>query len=167
VSLVIRGGTLLTMEPGPGATRGDMLVRGRQIAAVGSVATPPDAEVIDASGCYVMPGLVQVHVHLVQTLVRGLAEGLSLGEADGLGLMLALGDSLGITGTPYLDVASRTIFLDAMMLVGGAPMDGPRYIWWNFVASSRERIDRARDDWAAQRFAKVPGETEFIPLPDY
>lgn len=54
-----------------------------------------------------------------------------------------------------------------LLLVGGAPMDGPRYIWWNFVASSRERIDRARDDWAAQRFAKVPGETEFIPLPDY
>lgn len=54
-----------------------------------------------------------------------------------------------------------------LLLVGGAPLDGPRYIWWNFVASSRERLDRARDDWAAQRFAKVPGETEFIPLPDY
>ena len=54
-----------------------------------------------------------------------------------------------------------------LLLVGGAPLDGPRYIWWNFVASSRERIDRARDDWAAQRFDMVPGETEFIPLPDY
>ncbi len=53
-----------------------------------------------------------------------------------------------------------------LMLVGGAPLDGPRYIWWNFVASSRERIERAKEDWAAQRFPRVPGETEFIPLPD-
>jgi hypothetical protein len=52
------------------------------------------------------------------------------------------------------------------MLVGGAPLDGPRYIWWNFVASSRERIERGKDDWAAQRFPRVPGETEFIPLPE-
>jgi redox-sensitive bicupin YhaK (pirin superfamily) len=53
-----------------------------------------------------------------------------------------------------------------LLLLGGAPVDGPRHIWWNFVASSRERIDRAREDWKAQRFAKVPGETEFIPLPE-
>jgi redox-sensitive bicupin YhaK (pirin superfamily) len=52
-----------------------------------------------------------------------------------------------------------------LVLIGGAPLDGPRFVWWNFVSSSRERIDRARDDWAAQRFAPVPGETEFIPLP--
>lgn len=63
--------------------------------------------------------------------------------------------------------AVRALADSRLMLVGGAPLDGPRYIWWNFLASSRERIDRARDDWAAQRFAKVPGETEFIPLPDY
>jgi redox-sensitive bicupin YhaK (pirin superfamily) len=61
----------------------------------------------------------------------------------------------------------RALAASRLMLVGGAPLDGPRFIWWNFVASSRERLDRARDDWAAQRFAKVPGETEFIPLPDY
>ncbi len=53
-----------------------------------------------------------------------------------------------------------------ILLLGGAPMDGPRYIWWNFVASSKERIDQAKQDWRAQRFAAVPGETEFIPLPD-
>lgn len=53
-----------------------------------------------------------------------------------------------------------------LLLVGGAPLDGPRYIWWNFVASSLERIERAKADWAAQRFAGVPGETEFIPLPE-
>jgi redox-sensitive bicupin YhaK (pirin superfamily) len=50
-------------------------------------------------------------------------------------------------------------------VVGGAPL-GPRHIWWNFVSSRRERIVQAADDWAAQRFARVPGETEFIPLPE-
>ena len=52
------------------------------------------------------------------------------------------------------------------MLVGGAPLDGERVIWWNFVSSSRARIEAAKDDWRAQRFGRVPGETEFIPLPD-
>lgn len=50
-------------------------------------------------------------------------------------------------------------------LVGGAPI-GERFLWWNFVASRRERIEQAADDWAAGRFDAVPGETEFIPLPD-
>jgi len=49
---------------------------------------------------------------------------------------------------------------------GGAPLDGPRHVWWNFVSSSGERIRQAAEDWRAGRFAKVPGETEFIPLPD-
>ena len=52
-----------------------------------------------------------------------------------------------------------------LMLLGGEPADGPRHIWWNFVASSRERIEAAKADWQAGRFAAVPGETEFIPLP--
>lgn len=52
------------------------------------------------------------------------------------------------------------------MLLGGAPMDGPRHIFWNFVSSSKERIEKAKDDWRAQRFAKVLGDDEFIPLPD-
>lgn len=51
------------------------------------------------------------------------------------------------------------------MLVGGAPLDGERFLWWNFVATSRERIERAKEDWREGRFAPVPGETEFIPLP--
>jgi redox-sensitive bicupin YhaK (pirin superfamily) len=54
----------------------------------------------------------------------------------------------------------------SVVLVGGAPL-GPRHIWWNFVASSKERIERAKDDWRAGRFPKVPGdEQEFIPLPE-
>ncbi|KQW38306.1 pirin family protein [Rhizobacter sp. Root404] len=51
-----------------------------------------------------------------------------------------------------------------IMLIGGAPL-GHRFIVWNFVSSRRERILQAQDDWEAQRFERVPGETEFIPLP--
>ncbi|MEI2414633.1 pirin family protein [Orrella sp. JC864] len=52
-------------------------------------------------------------------------------------------------------------------VVGGEPLDGPRYVWWNFVSSSRERIEQAKQDWMRDRFGQtVPGdETEFIPLP--
>ncbi len=52
-----------------------------------------------------------------------------------------------------------------VVLIGGAPL-GHRHMWWNFVSSRKERIQQAADDWAAQRFDVVPGETEFIPLPD-
>jgi redox-sensitive bicupin YhaK (pirin superfamily) len=52
-----------------------------------------------------------------------------------------------------------------VMILGGAPLDGPRFIEWNFVASSREKIDAAKHAWSEQRMGAVPGETEFIPLP--
>jgi redox-sensitive bicupin YhaK (pirin superfamily) len=52
-----------------------------------------------------------------------------------------------------------------IVLVGGAPL-GHRFIVWNFVSSRKERIVQAQDDWGAQRFDTVPGETEFIPLPE-
>lgn len=52
-----------------------------------------------------------------------------------------------------------------LLLLGGEPLDGPRYIWWNFVSSSKERIEQAKIDWKTGRFDPVPGETEFIPLP--
>jgi redox-sensitive bicupin YhaK (pirin superfamily) len=52
------------------------------------------------------------------------------------------------------------------MLLGGEPMDGPRHIWWNFVSSSKDRLDAAKEDWKQGRFEIVPGdEKEFIPLP--
>lgn len=53
-----------------------------------------------------------------------------------------------------------------LMLLGGAALQGPRYIWWNFVSSRQERIEQAKEDWKAGRFPPVPGETEFIPLPE-
>jgi redox-sensitive bicupin YhaK (pirin superfamily) len=64
------------------------------------------------------------------------------------------------------DAEIRASAASAVMLVGGARMDGHRFIWWNFVASSKERIEQAKDDWRENRFAPVPGETERIPLPE-
>ena len=53
-----------------------------------------------------------------------------------------------------------------VVFLGGAPFDGPRHIWWNFVSSSKERIERAKADRASGKFPKVPGdEDEYIPLP--
>jgi redox-sensitive bicupin YhaK (pirin superfamily) len=54
-----------------------------------------------------------------------------------------------------------------LMLLGGTALEGPRYIWWNFVSSRRERIEEAKEDWKSGCFAAVPGETEFIPLPEH
>ncbi|MBI1206582.1 MAG: hypothetical protein GC191_04750 [Azospirillum sp.] len=53
-----------------------------------------------------------------------------------------------------------------VMLLGGAAMDGPRHVWWNFVSSRADRIEQAKDDWRHRRFPEIPGETEFIPLPE-
>ena len=54
-----------------------------------------------------------------------------------------------------------------LVVIGGEPLDGPRFITWNFVSSRRERILEAGAEWAAQRMGQVPGETEFIPLPGH
>jgi hypothetical protein len=53
-----------------------------------------------------------------------------------------------------------------LMLLGGQKMDGPRHLWWNFVASSKEKLEDAKRRWREQKFAPIPGETEFIPLPE-
>lgn len=52
------------------------------------------------------------------------------------------------------------------MLLGGDPLDGRRHLWWNFVSSSKERIEQAKDDWRAGRFGRIAGDDEFIPLPE-
>jgi redox-sensitive bicupin YhaK (pirin superfamily) len=62
---------------------------------------------------------------------------------------------------PVLRATSAT----RLLLIGGEPLDGPRYIWWNFVSSSKERIVEAARGWREGRFPKVPGdEVEFVPL---
>jgi len=64
-------------------------------------------------------------------------------------------------------VTVRAVSDAHVVVVGGAAMDGPRHIWWNFVSSRKERIEAAKADWKAGRFAIVPGDTtEFIPLPE-
>jgi redox-sensitive bicupin YhaK (pirin superfamily) len=54
-----------------------------------------------------------------------------------------------------------------VMLLGGAKLDGERHIWWNFVSSDRERIERAKQEWHDMTFGTIPGDDqEFIPLPE-
>jgi redox-sensitive bicupin YhaK (pirin superfamily) len=68
---------------------------------------------------------------------------------------------------PDMPVTMRALEPARVLLLGGAPLDGERHIWWNFVSSRKERIERAKDDWRNRRFAIVPGdENEFIPLPE-
>ncbi len=64
-------------------------------------------------------------------------------------------------------IAVRAMRDAHVIVVGGAAMDGPRHIWWNFVSSRQDRIEAAKADWQAGRFPLVPGDsTEFIPLPE-
>lgn len=68
--------------------------------------------------------------------------------------------------TPGAEPELKALENSRVMLLGGEPLDGQRYIWWNFVSSSRERIEQAKRDWRERRFAPIPGDNqEFIPLP--
>ncbi|MBV8657666.1 MAG: pirin family protein, partial [Burkholderiales bacterium] len=68
--------------------------------------------------------------------------------------------------TPGMEVDVRADEDSLVLLLGGAPLDGHRFISWNFVASSKERIEEAKQRWREDRFPAVPGETERIPLPE-
>jgi redox-sensitive bicupin YhaK (pirin superfamily) len=84
-------------------------------------------------------------------------------ELDGTSLQEGTLEVLG----PESAGRIRAVGSASVVLVGGAPVDGPRHVWWNFVSSTRDRLERAKDDWRSGRFAKVPGDDqEFIPLPD-
>jgi redox-sensitive bicupin YhaK (pirin superfamily) len=64
-------------------------------------------------------------------------------------------------------ITVRTLTAARSIIAGGEPMDGDRHIWWNFVSSSKDRIEQAKSDWKAGKFGIVPGDDkEFIPLPD-
>ena len=93
-------------------------------------------------------------VHVAEGLVR-------IGERRlGPGVMALLRAGAEVT----VEAAEKPA---RVMLLGGAPLEGDRHIWWNFVSSSKDRIERAKDDWRAGRLGEVPGdETEFIPLPE-
>ena len=64
------------------------------------------------------------------------------------------------------EITIKAVSAARFVVFGGAPLDGPRHLWWNFVSSSRERIEQAKSDWQSGRFAPVPGDPEFIPLPE-
>jgi len=69
--------------------------------------------------------------------------------------------------TPGADARLRAEIDTRLVLLGGAPIDGKRHIWWNFVSSSKERIEQAKRDWKERRFPKIPGdEVEYVPLPE-
>ena len=64
-------------------------------------------------------------------------------------------------------VTVKAVKPSRIAVVGGAPLDGPRYVWWNFVSSRKDRIDQAKEEWKQGHFGKVPGdEIDFIPLPE-
>lgn len=86
------------------------------------------------------------------------------GEIDIAGDVFGPGQLLILKPGDRISILAQTNA--RLMIFGGEPMDGPRHIWWNFVSSRKERIDQAKADWAAGRFDSVPGETEFIPLPE-
>jgi redox-sensitive bicupin YhaK (pirin superfamily) len=107
-----------------------------------------------------------------------LAAGAVLGlpdTAEERGVYVASG-TVEIAGTRHEDgeliefaagpAAVRALEDSHLLVAGGAPLDGERHIWWNFVSSSEARIERASQEWRDERFAPVPGETERIPLPD-
>lgn len=68
--------------------------------------------------------------------------------------------------TPGLPVCIEADADARLMLLGGAPLDAPRHMWWNLVSSDPALIEQARCDWAEGRFPEVPGETDRIPLPE-
>ena len=63
------------------------------------------------------------------------------------------------------EITIKGISAARFVLFGGELLDSPRHVWWNFVSSSRTRIEQAKSDWKSGRFAPVPGDSEFIPLP--
>ena len=98
-------------------------------------------------------------------------------EADERGLYLAEGeaslDGLALQRStlyvlrPGISATLRSALGGKVMLCGGEPLDGPRHVFWNFVSSSRDRINQAKEDWKAGRFALPPDDQdEFIPLPE-
>jgi redox-sensitive bicupin YhaK (pirin superfamily) len=125
-------------ERSPVAVRSATLYAAAELAPGARIELPPEHE---ERAVYVVEGSVRVD-----------------GERVEPGQMAVLASG----GTAAVDADTPAI----AMLVGGAKMDGPRFIWWNFVSSSRSRIEQAKADWREERFAAVPGETERIPLPE-
>jgi redox-sensitive bicupin YhaK (pirin superfamily) len=124
-------------ERSPVPVRSPMFYADVQLAARGRFTLPPEHE---ERAAYIVEGAVEVDARSFDA-----------------GQMLAFESKKEIV----LSAAAAA----RVLLLGGAPI-GPRRLWWNFVASDFARIEQAAADWKAGRFAAVPGETEFIPLPE-
>lgn len=107
---------------------------------------------IPAGVAFALPGLAQEQaVYVLTGNVE--VDGVALPPAVLRVLPAGLGARLSATSDARL------------VVLGGAPLEARRHMWWNFVSSRRERIAQAAADWAAQRMGRVPGEDAFIPLP--
>ena len=85
------------------------------------------------------------------------------GQVEIAGVTLDVGSMYVLK--PGIPIEVQAVTRASLAVLGGEPMDGPRHIWWNFVSSSRERIEQARADWNAGRFRPIAGETDPIPAP--
>ncbi|WP_025918349.1 pirin family protein [Herminiimonas sp. CN] len=152
------GVAALPLEEGDGVSA--RIVAGSFFGRRSPVQTLSDLFFVDVQ---LQPGAqVQIAADYTHRAIYGVAGRLDLGR-DGVfdaGRLLVLKPGQRITLAAAGSETAR------LMLLGGEPLDGPRYLSWNFVSSSAERIEQAKQDWREQRFPKVPGETEFIPLPD-
>ena len=125
-------------ESSPVETRSPMFYADAQLDANTDITVPAD---YSERAAYVIDGAIE---HDGKTFTAGqLLVFRALADAD-------------VTARAH----ARVLFL------GGEPLDGPRHLWWNFVSSSKKRLAQAAEDWRANKFATIPGETEFIPLPD-
>lgn len=133
------------------------LIAGRLFGAASPVATHSDMFYADASleNRVRLPLQADYEERAAYVVEGSLAVG---GQAFEAGQLLVF--------RAGMEVVLQALAPTRLMLLGGEPMDGPRHVWWNFVSSSRERIEQAKADWRAGRFVPVPGETEFIPLPE-
>jgi len=110
---------------------------------------------------------VELNIKAGATIELPVAEELGVYVVDG---SVSLGSATipaGVLAALKTNV-SASIYSEAgahVMVCGGAALDGERIIWWNFVSSSRKRLEQAKSDWRGGRFDDVPGETDFIPLP--
>lgn len=88
------------------------------------------------------------------------------GEVEVVGQAGRFGADQLVVLRPGSEVVIRAVGDARLMLLGGEPLDGPRHIYWNFVSSRQDRILQAAEDWRTRRFPEVPGDDEYIPLPD-
>ncbi|HJW50062.1 MAG TPA: amidohydrolase family protein, partial [Candidatus Limnocylindria bacterium] len=171
MAILLHGGTLLPMAEGARPVSADILVSGARIGQIGTdLPTPPDTEVVDCSGCYLMPGLVQTHVHLVQTMFRGIAEDLGLldwlrrfiwpleaahDEASvracvrlGLGELITTGTTtiLDMGTTRWGDVVAEELVRSGIRArFGQAMMDMGEHVPADLVENTRASLDASAD----------------------